>query len=210
MDVSSAAARGPGSKAERVEREKELRQDLAGIARGDQAALARFYDHTSRLVFALALRLVHDRHLADDVLLEVYVQVWKSAASFDDARGAVLNWLMTVTRTRAIDCRRRRRSQTRTEAAWQGELGERRVSDRACERDELAAHADRERDRSVRRAIATLPEPQRLAVELAFLRELSHTQIAERVGEPLGTIKTRIRLGIIKLRETLAGWEDDG
>jgi RNA polymerase sigma-70 factor (ECF subfamily) len=207
MDALSTALRGPSPHSARAERDRELRADVAAIAAGDQQAMARLYDRTNRIVFALVVRLMPDRDVAEEVLLDVYMQVWQRAASFDSTRGEVATWLLTIARSRALDRRRSRDAQTRRSEEWDEHLGE-RLPDCACGCDPVEARTAQERCHSVREAIAQLPQAQRHMVELAFLAELSHSQIAERTGEPLGTVKTRIRLGMMKLRELLASWEE--
>lgn len=207
MDVLPTALGGSPSTNSRAQRDLELRRELAAVARGDQLAMARLYDATQRVVFALVVRLVSDRDLAEEVLLDVYMQAWRQSATFDGARGEVMTWLLTIARSRALDRRRSREARTRLQVEW-SEAFERSLADCACGCDPLEARAVAERSTSVRDAIAMLPANQRSVVELAFLGELSHSQIAERTGEPLGTVKTRIRLGMIKLRELLASWEE--
>ncbi len=169
--------------------------------------MARLFDGTQRVVFALIVRLIPDRDLAEEVLLDVYMQVWQRAASFDSTRGEVVTWLLTIARSRALDRRRSREARERGRVEWSEQLDQ-SLTACACGCDPLEARSAQERCQSVREAIATLPPAQRQVVELAFLSELSHSQIAERTKEPLGTVKTRIRLGMQKLREVLAGWEE--
>lgn len=207
MEVLPTAQGGPAATSVRARRDHELRHELAAVARGDQAAMARLYDSTQRVVFTLVVRLVGDRDLADEVLLDTYLQVWQRAPSFDAARGEVMTWLLTIARSRALDRRRSREARTRGQVEWSEAL-EQRSADCACGCDPLEARAASERCTSVRDAIAELPPAQRQVVELAYLSELSHSAIAARTGQPLGTVKTRIRLGMIKLRELLASWEE--
>jgi RNA polymerase sigma-70 factor (ECF subfamily) len=206
MDVSPSALRGAASSSARAERDRELRDSVAAIARGDQAAMARFYDGTNAIAFALIVRLVPDRDQAEEVLLDVYMQIWRRAASFDPSRGEVATWLLTIARSRALDRRRARAAHERRHEAWSEEL-DASLADCSCGCDPLEVRATAERCRGVREAIALLPAEQRRVVELAFLGELTHAQIAERTALPLGTVKTRIRLGMIRLREQLASWE---
>ncbi len=198
----------PAGHSQRAERDARLRVELVEIAHGDQAAMARLYDQTQRVVFALVMRLIPDRELAEEVLLDVYMQVWQRAASFDATRGEVVTWLLTIARSRALDRRRSRDARERGRVEWSETLDQ-SLSDCSCGCDPISAQSAQERCKSVREAIAGLPPMQRQVVELAFLSELSHSQIAERIKEPLGTVKTRIRLGMIKLREVLAGWEEE-
>ncbi len=206
MDLSPSALRSAASSSARAERDRQLRDTVGAIAVGDQLALADFYDRTNAIAFALIVRLVPDRDQAEEVLLDVYMQIWRKASSFDPSRGEVVTWLLTIARSRALDRRRARAAHERRHELWSEEL-DATLADCSCGCDPLEARAAAERCRGVREAIATLPAEQRRAVELAFLGELTHAQIAERTATPLGTVKTRIRLGMIRLREQLASWE---
>lgn len=172
---------------------------IASIANGDHAAMAHLYDATQASVFALALRIVEDRAAAEDVVIEVYSQCWRQARSFDRNRGTVISWLMNMTRSRALDSVRARRRRVATipideEARGIGS------ADPGPAESSLAS----ERGVIVRSALTALSAAQREAIELAFFSDLSHSAIAARLGLPLGTIKTRIRDGMIKMRELLA------
>jgi RNA polymerase sigma-70 factor, ECF subfamily len=158
------------------------------LAAGDREALGQFYDRHARLVWSLAVRILRDQADAEDVAQEVFVQAWQQAARFDPARGSVEAWLCIMTRSRALD-RLRRRASRREEPETATEV-----------RTEAPQH---ERAIAVRNALEGLPREQRLALELAYYEGLTHTEIAERLGEPLGTIKTRIRTAMIKIRGLL-------
>lgn len=157
------------------------------IAAGDQEALARFYDVQAGLVNGLALRILRDVADAEDVVQEVFVQVWRQAARFDPSRGSPEAWVCTITRSRALD-RLRRRTSRREEAEDQG------LGSTTPRNDEALA---------VRKALDSLPLEQRRALELAYYDGLTQTEIAERLAQPLGTIKTRMRTAMIRLREVL-------
>jgi RNA polymerase sigma-70 factor (ECF subfamily) len=173
------------------------------IAGGDESALAAFYDLTSRWVYGLALKILNDPASAEEATLDVYLQVWRTAASFAPERGSPEAWLQTVARSRAIDRFRLGASRRRREEPFQAGF------DRASgEVDPLAASAEAERGRLVAAAIQSLPPEQKRAIELAYFRGLTHGQIARRLEEPLGTVKTRIRLGMMKLRDLLKPLED--
>jgi RNA polymerase sigma-70 factor (ECF subfamily) len=172
---------------------------LAAVAGEDRTALARLYDATHRWVFALALRLVGDRHLAEEVTLDVYLQAWRRAGSYDAGRGKAASWLFAIARSRALDALRSRRARLRHEAELPEDL---RLAPEDA--DPHLARQTFDRHEGVRAAIATLPEEQRRAIELAYFPGLSHSQIAARLGLPLGTVKTRVRLAMLKLRERLA------
>lgn len=158
------------------------------IAAGDAEALARFYDLYAGLVNGLALRILRDVADAEDVVQEVFVQVWRQASRFDPSRGAAEAWLCTIARTRALD-RLRRRTSRREDSEDQGP-----GFSTMPRNDEALA---------VRKALDTLPFDQRLALELAYYEGLTQTEIAERLAQPLGTIKTRIRTAMIRMREVL-------
>jgi RNA polymerase sigma-70 factor (ECF subfamily) len=168
------------------------------MAAGDQSALATLYDTTSRLVFGLVLRILTDRATAEEVLLDIYTQVWRQAGAYDNKRGAPLAWLMTIARSRAIDRLRsgRHEQQSKEPLDSVGELS-------ANTENPEEATAISERRTLVRSALESLSPEQREVIELAYYSGLSHSEIAARLGQPLGTVKTRTRLGMIKLREVL-------
>ncbi len=172
---------------------------LARMARGDQGALAELYDRHARLVFSLALRILQNRADAEDIVQEVFVQVWAQASRYDTARGAVAAWMLTMTRSRAID--RLRSRSARPETASEARVVE-DMPDGAAQQDLQLLSA--EQVEILRGALNELPVAQRVAVELAYYEGLTHAEIAERLSEPLGTVKTRIRQAVIRLREALA------
>ena len=171
---------------------------IRNVADGDQSALATLYDSTSRLVFGLVLRIVTDRSTAEEVLLDVYTQVWRQAAAYDIKRGAPLAWLMTIARTRGIDRLRSGRHEQQHKESLEG-VGEVTASNESPETDTVTA----ERRQLVRSALERLSAEQREVIELAYYSGLSHSEIALRLGQPLGTVKTRTRLGMMKLRDML-------
>ncbi len=168
------------------------------IALGEQAALATLYDGTSRLAYGLILRIVGDPATAEEVTLDVYTQIWRRAESYCEDRGAPLAWLLTIARTRALD---------RLRAGWQDQQRKQplevvsQIASASVNPEEEAALG--ERQRMVRNALESLSPEQREAIELAYYSGLSHSEIALKLEQPLGTIKTRIRLGMIKLRDQL-------
>jgi RNA polymerase sigma-70 factor (ECF subfamily) len=171
---------------------------LRRIASGDQAAAGGLYDRHSRALYSLILRIVGDETEAEDVLQEVFAQAFRQASRYDASRGAVAAWLLMMARSRAIDRLRARR--TRIE----GGTGEVTLDEMPDAQPNVAAvMLTDEQTRKVRRALGELPLLQRMAIELAYYEGLSHSEIAERLEQPLGTVKTRIRLGLLKLRDTL-------
>ena len=168
------------------------------VAAGDQSALTDLYDTTSRLVFGLILRVVGDRSTAEEVLLDVYTQVWRQAATYDQKRGAPLAWLMTIARTRGID-RLRSGKYDHLHKEPLDSIGEATATTASPEEDTVTA----ERQRLVRSALERLSAEQREVIELAYYSGLSHSEIALRLGQPLGTVKTRTRLAMMKLRDAL-------
>ncbi len=169
---------------------------MRAVARGDERALASLYDQYARILFGLILRILNDREEAEDVLQEVFLQVWRRAADYDERRGRPFTWLVTLARSRAIDRLRALGSRQRAVKESAREVSE-EVSDAA--QDAFKS----EQGEIVRRALAELPEEQRRALVLAYFEGLSQSEIAVRLGAPLGTIKTRMRSGLMKLRELL-------
>ena len=171
---------------------------IGRVAEGDQSALTTLYDATSRLVFGLILRVVVDRSTAEEVLLDVYTQVWRQASTYDIKRGAPLAWLMTIARTRSIDRLRSGKHEHQNRESLDA-IGEITSSTASPEADSVTA----ERRQLVRAALDTLSAEQREVIELAYYAGLSHSEIALKLGQPLGTVKTRTRLGMMKLRDIL-------
>lgn len=177
---------------------------LAAMARGDRGAAAPFYDRHAALVYGLALRITGQRADADDVVCDVFAQVWRDAVRFDGTRGSVVAWLTTITRTRALDHLRSKKRRDVAEERAASHSDEPVAMGSAPAEPTALLEAD-ERASAVQAALVTLPAPQRRAIELAFYQGLTHHEVAATLQEPLGTIKTRIRLGLLKLRERLAG-----
>jgi len=169
---------------------------LRAVARHDEAALAAIYDRYKLILFSLIIRILHDRQEAEDVLQEVFLQVWRRAADFDEARGRGFTWLVTLARSRAIDRLRALASRGRVAAQAAGW-----VSDNTG--DAASDASKSEQGAIVRRALIELPEEQQRALYLAYFEGLTQSEIAARLGDPLGTVKTRMRSGMIKLREVL-------
>lgn len=171
---------------------------MARLAAGDQAALADLYDRHGRSVYALACRIVTDRGDAEDVVQEVFAQAWKQASRYDGARATVVGWLLMMTRARAIDRIRARKSRPMPSGTDVPDL-----VDPAAGQE--AASITSEAAARVGAALRTLPDSQRQAIELAYYEGLSQTDISERLREPLGTVKTRMRSALQKLRVALGG-----
>lgn len=169
---------------------------LRAIAARDEAALASLYDRYRLILFGLLLRIVNSREEAEDVLQEVFVQVWRRAADFDEQRGKPFTWLVTLTRSRAIDRLRQLSSRERLAVAAAQEA--------PPEASDAAQDAYRsEQKEIVAGALSRLPEEQRQTLLLAYFEGLTQSEIAKRLGAPLGTVKTRMRSGLMKLRELL-------
>jgi RNA polymerase sigma-70 factor (ECF subfamily) len=175
--------------AEKTISDKEL---VSGVRAGDQNAMGALYDRYSPLVYAVGLRVLADSAAAEDVLQEVFMQLWGNPARFDASRGSLGAWLAVIARNRAIDALRKRR--------YESDIEDIVVS---VEPD-LASEADRSRAaKNVRDVLNGMHPAQREALEMAFFEGLTHTEIAAKIGEPLGTIKTRIRAGLLALRKVL-------
>lgn len=173
---------------------------LRAVARGDEAAFARVYDHYAPILLGLMLRILRSRPEAEDVLQEVFLQVWQQARSFDPARGRAFTWLATLARSRAID--RLRAVDSRERAAQRSvEDGQPPAAESEGWADEEAIRA--ERAAAVRAALAELPEEQRQVLVLAYLDGMSQSEIAAAKNQPLGTVKTRTRTGLKKLSDAL-------
>ena len=173
-------------------------QLLLRIAAKDRQALADFYDTTAHILFSTAVRIVGDAQEAEEVMQDVFVQIWEKAAAFDAQLGTPLNWVLRITRNRSIDRLRSRQRRARVIQEFETEFLEIPAPQPACyaglSEDELT---------EVRSAVNSLPADQRQAIELAFFGGLSHGEIAATLNEPLGTVKARIRRGMLKLRDAL-------
>jgi RNA polymerase sigma-70 factor (ECF subfamily) len=179
---------------------------LARVAGGDAEAFDLLYEQTSSLLFTLALRILNSREDASELLQDVYVEVWRKAGRFDSKRGAPMAWLITLTRSRALDrlraaSARGRNATDSIDETLAGQL----PSDAP---DPLERHSAEELREQVVEAFTDLPAAQQEAIELAFYEGLTHAEIATRLNKPIGTIKTRIKLGMNKLRYALRPcWE---
>jgi RNA polymerase sigma-70 factor (ECF subfamily) len=170
---------------------------VRAIAAGDQRALLTLYEEAYRIVYTLSVRIVNDRHAAEEVTLDVFHDVWRRAATYDPDGGSVVGWIMNQTRSRAID--RLRFEQRKKRVNPSGEP----VTATAPE-DPVGTLDVKEQGRHVREALNVLTPDERTAIEAAFFSELTYPEVATRLQQPLGTVKTRIRSGLAKLRHALA------
>jgi len=175
---------------------REAEQLIAGLRGRDEAALSELYDRYGQTVYAVALRVTGDAGAAEEISLDTFHQLWQQADRYDATQGSLLNWLLTICRSRAIDRMRARAARKRTTATD------------ATDADHVHPPAEdladlNERRQLVREAMAALSPDQRNAVALAYYEGLSHSQIADRLQEPLGTVKTRIRQAMGVLRRVL-------
>ncbi len=187
----------PSLAADEPSREPDWTHLIHQVAQGDQEALGTLYDVSSSLVYSLAMRIVGNAATAEEVTLDVYTQIWRQAKSFDGRRGGPSAWLLVLTRSRSID-RLRSGAQERQRRSYQ---------DTDYQPDPNASPEAStvvtEQRHLVQTAMAALPSEQREVLELAYFSGLSHSHIADQLGLPAGTVKTRIRLGMAKLRDAL-------
>ena len=174
---------------------------MAGLAAGDLTALEALYDRYGSLVFSVGLRVLLDRQLAEDVTQEVFLRLWRRPWAYNPDRGRFISWLMSVSRNRAID--ERRRLNRRYVAEDRGDDSAPELPDLGRLRDPLTLAVLADQRREVVAAMEQLPQAQREVLELAYFAGLTQTEIAARTGEALGTVKTRVRLGMQKLRGLL-------
>lgn len=186
---------GPGQRSFSGDAEASTMDDLAllsGIRSGRQDAMTAFFDRYSRMVYSVAMRVLNDSSEAEDVMQETFIRVWQNPGAFTAGRGSLGGWLMVVTRNRAIDRLRRRKPTDPTDMfTLPSSISLANESERVFLLEK------------VRNVMAALPEEQRKALEMAFFEGRTHSEIAEKTGEPLGTIKTRIRLALIAIRKEL-------
>jgi len=177
---------------------------VAQAAAGDERALGELYDRYGGMAFSLACAIVVEHADAEEVVADAFAQVWRSASGFDPSRGSVAAWLATIVRTRALDLvrSRKRRARVLEEAAVVTDEGETLVLAPTAESPDRGAELT-ETSIIVRRSLAELPPPQRKVIELAYFGGLSQSEIAAHLSEPLGTVKTRMRAGMEKLRQAL-------
>jgi RNA polymerase sigma-70 factor, ECF subfamily len=178
------------------------REMIERIGRGDQSAFSALYDRLSRPLYSLALRMLGDAGDAQDALQDVFLQIWSRAATYNPEQSTVFSWTVLLTRSRVIDRLRARKRRLRVVDSATGDE-DADVAD-ASTMESAADTADKNDEAArVRSVLNNLPSEQREAIELAFFGHLTHHEIAARLGEPLGTIKARIRRGLLKLKERL-------
>jgi RNA polymerase sigma-70 factor, ECF subfamily len=177
--------------------EKDWVQLVRCIAAGDQLALHALYERTHRIVFTLIVRIVNNRETAEEVTLDVFHDVWRRATTYDSAGGSVLGWIMNQARSRAIDRLRFEQRKKRVNQSTEDPLPATSGSD---PREALDV---REHARVVRDALKALTPGERQVIETAFFSELTYYEVAAQLNQPLGTVKTRIRSGLGKLRQAL-------
>lgn len=180
----------------------ELTHLIQAMATGTESALAAFYDQTSQRIYGLVVRLLQDAALAEEVTLDIYLQVWREAARYRVERGSPWAWLVTLARSRALDRLRTLTSERRYVIPVAPDEEDTRLSDSQPEEEV----AQGQRARYVQNALAHLSPEQRQVVLLAYFEGLSHGAIAERLAVPLGTVKTRLRTGMIRLQALLSPW----
>ena len=175
---------------------------LRRIATQDREALARFYDETSGVLFSTAMRMLGDVPEAEEVIQDVFLQIWNKAATFDGAVGVPFQWALGITRNRCIDRLRVRKRKS----LLLGELAEAASAEAAVDAPAGQDRLGRDEVAAVRSAVQSLPSEQRQAIEMAFFGGMTHHEIAEMLKEPLGPVKARIRRGMLKLREVLRAY----
>jgi RNA polymerase sigma-70 factor (ECF subfamily) len=181
-------------------RDDELMDRLAGH---DLAAFEALYDRYGDLVYSVSLRIVGDTYVAEDVTQDVFLRVWRRPDHFDLTRGRFVTWLLSVARNRSIDQRRSQSRRMRHEALPSAEEEEDVLPSEDARDDPALATVLAEERAAVRRALEGLPPEQKLAIQLSYIGGMTQQEIANRLGHPLGTVKTRMRLGMQKMRHAL-------
>jgi RNA polymerase sigma-70 factor (ECF subfamily) len=184
---------------ERQAADEAQAQLLHRIASQDLAALEEFYDQTSTPLFSVAVRILGDPAEAEEVLQDVFVQIWEKATTFEPALGSSFHWALSITRHRSIDRLRSRQRRARLvddlqTSAFAEDLEGPSSAKAGLDNDDVA---------TIRAALGGLPREQRQAIEMAFFEGKTHQEIARELGEPMGTVKARIRRGMLKLRDSL-------
>lgn len=200
-EIAGASRAAPAAGTPEADRELVRR-----MAAGDELALGALYDRYSPLLHSVVFRIVGDPDDAEEVLEETFWQAWRQAGRYEESRGGASTWLVMMARSRALD-RVRARRRFREEATE--EIPESAIIDLETGPDPLGAAMDADVRRLVAQAVAALPPEQRQTVELAYFKGMSQSEIAEATGQPLGTVKTRARLALNKLRDALAVLRED-
>jgi RNA polymerase sigma-70 factor (ECF subfamily) len=198
MVVMSALSPGnpaPGESA--APRQPDLSDLLRASARGDEKAFAELYDATSRRLYGLVVRVVRDPAQAEEVAQEAFLEIWRTSARFDPGKGSAMSWMMTIAHRKAVDRVRSAEAASRRDQTYEATTQD-RAYDITAEEVERSLEGQR-----VRKALESLTETQRGAVQLAYFGGYTHNEVAALLGIPLGTAKTRIRDGLIRLRDTL-------
>lgn len=174
---------------------------MAELAAGNPAAMDLLYDRYNRPVYSFAYRMLGDREHAEDLLQEVFLRAWRRGSRFSETRGSLISWLLSITHNMAIDELRKQQRRPRKVESSEPETVLASIPDAAEPVEAQAVLADRQR--IVRNALTDLPHPQREVLELAYFGGLTQREIAEHLGAPIGTIKTRMRLGLRKLQDSV-------
>ena len=194
-DASGSRVRGP--EADGSAAGPDLAALLRTSARGDESAFARLYDATSARAYGLAVRVVRDPSQAEEVTQEAFLEIWRTAGRFDPSRGSAVSWILTLVHRKAVDRVRSAEARTRRDSTY-GQKNQAVEHDSTAEAVEASLEA-----RRVRQALGSLTEVQRQALELAYFKGYTHTEVATMLDLPVGTAKTRIRDGLIRLRDTM-------
>jgi RNA polymerase sigma-70 factor (ECF subfamily) len=195
--ASGSPSRGPEASGALAPSGPDLAALLQGSARGDETAFAQLYDVVAPRAYGLARRVVRDPSQAEEVTQEAFLEVWRTASRFDPDRGSAVSWILTLVHRRAVDRVRSAEASTRRDATYEH-------ANRAVEHDSTAEAAEASLEaRRVRQALGSLTEVQREALELAYFKGYTHTEVATLLDLPVGTAKTRIRDGLIRLRDTM-------
>ena len=186
------------AKSKNVPSERDWVALVQRVAAGDQLALHGLYERTHRVVFTLTMRLTSSRETAEELTLDVFHDVWRRASRYDPANGTVLGWIMNQARSRAIDRLRFEQRKKRVDP----EAGDSLPTAEALNGHDVLHF--KQQCQALRAALGLLTAAERQAIEAAFFSEMTHAEVAVRLNEPLGTVKTRIRSGLHKLRQTMA------
>jgi RNA polymerase sigma-70 factor (ECF subfamily) len=179
---------------------------IEAAARGDESAFARLYDRLSGPLYTLCLRMLGDGAEAEDALQEAFLQLWRNAARYDGAQSSVFSWAIHITRCKVIDRLRARGRRLRLYVPEEDSDGVPTPQAASTGGDAADSATRNEWSAEIRRTLENLPLDQRQAIELAFFGDLTHHEIAARLGQPLGSVKARIRRGLLKLRGSLENW----